>query len=155
MDTFGRAAMRGALAGGAGSVIQSGIGLLLDRALLPRRQHNNIAPRLIKRLGQLSGRGENAPRDWTLGALFHVSYGLGWGAIMGVARRLGMPPLPLGALTGGLIYLVAFSNGGVGTRTATEPPPGMRGWRKQASLIAVAWGYAFATAYLDEMLTNS
>lgn len=156
MQSYGRAAGRGALAGIAGTVAQTSIGLALDKLILPPKQHNNIAPRLIKRLAQFTGRRAHAPRDWTLGTLFHLAYGLAWGATLGVARRWSQwPPLPLGALSGGLIYLLAFSRGGVGTLTATEPPPSRRSWRKQVSLMAVAWGYAFVTALVNERLARA
>jgi hypothetical protein len=153
METYSNAAKQGAVAGVIGSVVQTGVGFALDQLLLPPRQHNNIAPRLVKRLSFFSGHRQNAVRDWILGTLFHIGYGLGWGVFLGLARRWSsMPPLPLGALTGGLIYLLAFSRRGVGTMTATEPPPSARGWRKEASLVAVAWAYAFATAFIDERL---
>lgn len=155
MESYGKAAARGATAGVLGSVVQTGVGLALDKFLLPPREHNNIAPRLIKRLAQWTGRGGKAERDWTLGTLFHFGYGLGWGALLGVLRRWSrLSPPQLGALTGGLIYLLAFSRHGVGTLTATEPPPEARSWRKQASLVAVAWVYAFATAFFDERLAR-
>jgi hypothetical protein len=156
MESYGVAAARGAAAGAAGSVVQTGIGLALDRLLLPPKQHNNIAPRLVKRLAQWTGRGKNRPRDWTIGTLFHLGYGVGWGAFLGVARRrTQLPPLPLGTFTGGLIYLLAFSKRGVGTVTATEPPPHNRNWRKEASLVSVAWGYALVTAFLDQWLART
>ena len=156
MESYGMAAARGAVAGAAGSVVQTGIGLALDKFLLPPKQHNNIAPRLVKRLAQLTGRGEHGPRDWTLGTLFHVGYGVGWGAFLGVARRgTALPPLPLGALTGGLIYALAFSKRGVATVTATEPPPQVRDWRTHTSLVSVAWGYALVTAFLDQWLART
>jgi hypothetical protein len=144
---------RGAVAGILGSVVQVGVGFALDKLLLPPRQHNNIAPRLVKRLAQGTGRRGHAPRDWTFGTLFHLGYGAGWGALLGLARRrTGASPLSLGVVGGGLIYLAAFSHIGVGTLTATEPPPNARGWRKQASLVAVASTFALATAWLDAWL---
>ena len=60
----------------------------LDQLLLPRRQHNNIAPRLIKRIAQWTGRGRSSPRDWTLGTLFQLGYGANWGVVLGLARYL-------------------------------------------------------------------
>jgi hypothetical protein len=153
VGSYQAAAARGAVAGVLGSIVQAGVGLALDRFLLPPKQHNNIAPRLVKRLAQWTGRRGNAPRDWTLGTLFHIGYGLGWGAVFGIARRWSeIPSLPLSALTGGLIYLLAFSSRGVGTLTLTEPPPRARGWRKQVSLVAVALAFAFTTAFVDDRI---
>jgi hypothetical protein len=143
------------VAGVLGSVIQVGVGLALDKVLLPPKQHNNIAPRLIKRLAQWTGRRGSAPRDWTLGTLFHLGYGAGWGALLGVARELSdARPLPLGGAGSALVYLAAFSPRGVGTLTLTEPPPRARGWRKQASLIAVSSAFALSTAILDDRLAR-
>jgi hypothetical protein len=147
------AAARGAVAGILGGGVQAGVGLALDKLLLPPKQHNNIAPRLIKRLAQWTGRGGDASRDWTLGTLFHLGYGAGWGALLGLARQLtGAGPLSLGGIGGALIYLAAFSSGGFGTLTATEPPPRARGWRKQASLVAVSSTFALSTAWLNDRL---
>lgn len=113
MGSYAAVATRGAVAGILGSVVQAGVGLALDRLLLPPRQHNKIAPRLIKRLAQWTGRRGSAPRDWTLGTLFHLGYGAGWGALLSVARRLtGAGPAPLGAVGAALIYLAAFSSRG-------------------------------------------
>jgi hypothetical protein len=155
MATYAKSAARGAVAGVMGSIVQTGVGLACDKFLLPPKQHNNIAPRLIKRLAQWTGRRGSAPRDWSLGTLFHLGYGAGWGALLGLARQLtGAGPLPLGGLGGALVYLAAFSPKGVGTLTLTEPPPRARGWRKQASLIAVSSAFALVTALLDHRLAR-
>src|SRR5688572_32117769 len=135
MATYIESAARGAVAGVLGSIVQTGVGLAFDKLLLPPKQHNNIAPRLIKRLAQWTGRRRSAPRDWALGTLFHLGYGAGWGVLIGLARRLtGADPLPLGAIGSALVYLAAFSSRGGGTLTLTEPPPRLRSRRKQASL---------------------
>ena len=155
MGSYAQAAARGVVAGILGSVVQAGVGLALDKLLLPPKQHNNIAPRLIKRLAQWTGRRGDAPRDWTLGTLFHVGYGASWGALLGLARCLtGARPLPLGGVGGALVYAAAFSSGGFGTLTRTEPPPRARGWRKQLSLVAVSSAFALATAWLDDRLAR-
>ncbi len=155
MGTYTEAAARGAVAGVLGSVVQVGVGLALDRFLLPPKQHNNIAPRLVKRLAQWTGRRGSAPRDWSLGTLFHLGYGAGWGALLGLGRHsTGAGPLSLGGVGGTLVYLAAFSPGGVGTLTRTEPPPRARGWRKQASLVAVSSAFALSTAFLDHRLAR-
>lgn len=155
MGPYAQAMTRGAVAGILGSMVQTGVGLALDKLLLPPRQHNNIAPRLLKRLAQWTGRGGDAPRDWTLGTLFHLGYGASWGALIGLKRRLtGAPPVPLGGVGAALVYAVAFSSRGGGTLTLTEPPPRFRGWRKQASLVAVSTAFALATAWLDDRLAR-
>ena len=143
----------GAAAGLVGSVVQVLVGLLLDRFVLPPRQHNNIAPRFVKRLSQLQGKSANRERDWILGTLFHLGYGIGWGCAFGlVRRRSGIPSLMLGGATGLLIYLLAFSGVGVGTRTRTEQHPRRRSWRKQISLIVIAWTFALSTAVVYDTL---
>lgn len=153
MGSYGRTATRGAIAGILGSTSQIAVGFALDKLLLPPRQHNNIAPRLIKRLGQWTGRQGNAPRDWTLGTLFHVGYGVAWGTALSLGRKAtGAPPLVTGAVGSALIYAAAFSSRGVGTLSLTEPPSSARGWRKQVSLVAVASTFAMATAVLDHWL---
>ena len=150
-----RTARLGASAGLIGSVVQVLVGLLLDWLLLPPRQHNNIAPRFVKRLFQLQGKPAQPARDWTLGTLFHLGYGLGWGCAFGLARRWSGVPSPLlGAGTGLLIYLLAFSGLGAGTWTRTEPHPRQRSWPKQLSLIAVAWTFAMTTALVYDRLTR-
>ena len=140
-------AKSGALAGMIGSVIQSAVGLFIDKCLLPPRHDNNIAPRLITRLFQKRGEPAHPVRDWTLGTLFHFGFGIGWGCAFGLARRWsGIPSPLLGGATGLLIYLLAFSRIGAGTHTRTERHPRHRDRRKQLSLLAVAWTYAMSTA---------
>lgn len=144
----------GALAGVLASVVQVLVGLLLDKLLLPPRQHNNIAPRFVKRLFQLRGKPAEPARDWVLGTVFHLGYGLGWGSGFGLARRgTGLPSPILSSLTGLLIYLAAFSGIGAGTLTWTESSPRRRSWRKQLSLVAVAWTFALSTgAFYDRLV---
>jgi len=155
VGAYARAAAQGAIAGVLGSVFQAGVGLAFDRLVLPPKQHNNIAPRLIRRLAQWTGRRSSAPRDWTLGTLFHLGYGAGWGALLGLARNLtGAGPLSLGGIGGALVYLAAFSPKGAGTLTFTEPPPRARSWRKQASLVSVSSAFALSTALLDDRLAR-
>ena len=154
-EAYFRTVLRGALAGVIGSIVQAGVGAALDRAVLPPKQHNNIAPRLVKRLAQLTGDQARPGRDWTLGTLFHLGYGVSWGMLLGLARRWsGIPPVALGGAASGLIYLLAFSSRGLGTLTATEPPPRLRSWRKQLSLIAIAGAYALTTTSVEERLTR-
>jgi hypothetical protein len=147
---YREAATSGAAAGLIASVIQVLVGLLLDKLLLPPRQHNNIAPRLIKRLFQKQGRPPHPVRDWSFGTLFHLAYGMSWGCVFGLVRRwLPIPSPLLGGALVLLIYGLAFSRIGVGTRTQTERHPQQRGWGKQLSLVAVAatFGITVAAAY--------
>jgi hypothetical protein len=155
VGSYTQAVARGAVAGILGSVVQVGVGFAIDKLLLPPKQHNNIAPRLVKRLAQWTGRHGSAPRDWALGTLFHLGYAAGWGALTGLTRHLtGAGPLPVGGVGGALIYLAAFSPTGVGTLTRTEPPPRARGWRKQLSLVAVSSVFALSTALIDDWLAR-
>ena len=140
-------ARRGAVAGLTGSIVQAGVGYLIDRALLPRGHNNNIAPRLSARFFQRTGRAPQPVRDWLFGAIFHELYGVGWGVLQALAAdRLRIPPPFLAPPLTGLIYLFAFSRFGVGTLTGTERHPDHRHRGKQASLLAVAAVFALATS---------
>lgn len=122
---------------------------MLDRMFLPRGHDNNIAPRLVERNAEHFGYAAQPVRDWSLGTVFHVGYGMGWGVLMGVAQqRLRLPWPLLGTLAGALIYTAAFSRIGAGTLTGTEKPPEERPWRKQVSLVTVALTFAFVEAAL-------
>ena len=141
------AATMGATAGLIAAITQVLIGLLLDKYLLPPRQHNNIAPRLIKRLFQQQGRPSQPVRDWSLGTLFHFAYGLSWGCAFGLVRRwLAIPSTILGAVFGLIMYMLAFSGIGVGTRMQMERQPRQRGWKKQISLVAIISTFAITLA---------
>ena len=145
----------GAAAGLVGATIQVAVGWLLDRLLLPPGQHNNIAPRLVKRLAQKRGETADPVRDWTLGTLFHFGYGVSWGCLYALARRWSsLPGLLLGGAMGLVIYLLAFSRVGAGTHSDTEPHPRHRTWRKQACLVAVAWTFGFNTAAAYDRLAQ-
>ena len=137
---------RGVVAGLAGSVVQAGVGHLVDRALLPRAHNNNIAPRLSARLFQRSGHAPHPVRDWLLGTLFHEFYGAGWGVIHALAADgLRVPAPVLAPAVSMLIYLVAFSSFGAGTLTGVERHPDRRDPRKQRSLIVVTATFGIAT----------
>lgn len=147
------AASTGAIAGLGGTAVQTAVGLAFDKLLLPKGQDSNIAPRLMNRLFRITGHGRDRARDWTVGMLFHTAYGAGVGVAYGLARRAtGMPPALLAPAFAGLIYLSAFSRVGGGTLTLTERPPGWRSRRKQASLVAIPFAYAVATAALFSAL---
>ena len=148
------AALSGAGIGLLGAGVQTMIGLLLDRLFLPNGEDNNIAPRLVMRSFQRLGYGENGPRDWALGTVFHFGYGAMWGAVLNVARaRTGVPASVLAIPVGATIYGLAFSRAGVGTRTGTEQHPDLRLGRKQVSLMAVANAYAVATGLLLDLFS--
>jgi hypothetical protein len=140
-------ATRGAVAGLTGSIVQAGIGYLIDRALLPRGHNNNIAPRLFSRLFQRAGRAPQPVRDWLFGTIFHGLYGVSWGVLQAVlADRLRIPAAVLAPPLTGLIYLVAFSRFGIGTLTGTERDPDHRYGGKEASLLAVGAVFSIATS---------
>jgi hypothetical protein len=143
----------GAAAGLAASFVQTGVGLMLDRVLLPPNHDNNIAPRLVDRVAGRAGHHTPSAFDWAAGTAFHLGYGLGWGALFGVVQaRVRAPGLLLGGALGGLLYLLAFSRAGFGTRTGAEAPPDQRPWQKQVSLVSVAMTYALALALLFDRL---
>lgn len=146
-------AMLGALAGLAASGAQSAIGFVIDRALLPPEHDNNISPRLINRTGRKLGLRTHPIVEWVLGVGFHFGYGLGWGVLYALTReRFRVPPPALGGAFGGLIYLVAFSPIGIGTRTRTEEHPRRRDLPKQLDLLAIPFAYALPLAFLYEQL---
>lgn len=144
-----RSAVVGALTGVFASTFQVAVGWALDRWLLPSGHDSNIAPRLVNRVLRRTGRRPGLIRAWVLGTLFHFGYGIGWGALFGVLRRrLDFPPLALGGLLGSVIYLLAFSEVGAGTKTGTERNPRRRPWQKQVSLVAVSFAYSLSLAGL-------
>ena len=150
-----QAAAAGLLAGLAASTVQSAIGFFIDRALLPTRHDNNIAPRLVHRSSRRVGYRSSPAQDWLLGVLFHFFYGAGWGALYGPVRaHLRAPRLALGGALGGLLYLLAFSRIGLGTRTGTEEPPDRRPLHKQLALVAVAFTDASALARLYDPIAR-
>jgi len=144
----------GVAAGVIGSAIQVTVGLLIDKLLLPPEHDNNIAPRFIRRIFQKKGESPNLARDWTLGTLFHVGYGVAWGSAFGLVRRSGIPSPFIGGAMGLLIYLLAFSRIGAGTKTGTEVHPERRDWRKQLSLLTVGWTYSMSTALIYDRLAR-
>jgi hypothetical protein len=147
------AAGSGAAAGLAASVVQTGVGLALDRLLLPHGHDNNIAPRLVDRVARRAGHHTPSAIDWAMGTAFHLGYGLGWGALFGVVRRRSRAPgLLLGSALGALLYGLAFSRVGLGTQTGAEAPPEERPWQKQVSLVSVAMAFALALALLFDRL---
>jgi hypothetical protein len=132
----------GAIAGLVAGTVQPAVGWAIDQVFLPRGHDNNIAPRLVNRSVRRAGHPSHPVLDWVGGTLFHYAYGAGWGAAYGVARRASrLPPLALGGIFAGLIYLLAFSQVGVGTQTGAEQHPDRRPWCKQASLVAVVLAY--------------
>ena len=141
------AALIGAAAGVIAATVQVVVGWGLSHTLLPEGHDNNISPRLVNRLIRRQGRRTNPLIDWLFGTLFHYGYGIGWGVAFGVLKRWSrLPSLPLGGLLGGLIYLLAFSRAGVGTKTHTERHPKHRPWHKQLSLVTVAYTFALSLA---------
>lgn len=151
--TYLQASYLGSAAGIIASTIQVIVGFLLDKLLLPRGHDNNIAPRLANRSFRKAGQDMHPVVDWVAGMLFHYAYGLGWGVIFGLVRRWSkLPSLFIGGALGWLIYLLAFSRQGIGTKTGAEQHPKRRPWQKQVSLVAVAFTYALATALTYDRL---
>ena len=149
-----RSAGAGALAGFIASVVQVTVGLGIDKLLLPPEHNNNIAPRLITRIFQRQGEPPNTARDWFLGTLFHIGYGVTWGVIFGLVRRWTRIPAPLVSVAVGLsIYLIAFSKIGAGPKTGAEVHPKYRDPRKQFSLIAIVTTFVLTTTGAYERLS--
>ena len=73
----------GALAGTVACVAQTLVGVVLNTVLLPPGHDNNIAPRLVHHSARKAGHHTPPAVDWLLGTLFHVGYGIGWGAFSG------------------------------------------------------------------------
>jgi len=120
-------------------IAEKALGLPPDRA--------DIGPRFVERLAQHLGESLPPSAHWGLAALFHFGYAAGWGALYGlVDARLRPPPAVMGPLLGGVIYLLAFSRWGAGTRTGTEPHPDRRSWRQDALHWTAALSFSLTTA---------
>jgi hypothetical protein len=145
--------IRGAVAGMAASVVQAGVGASESIAFLPDGENANLAPRLMARVaGRLGGDLDGVER-WTLGTLYHLGYGAGWGVLYAAAReRTGVPPLLGGALLGGLIYTITFPRWGGGVQLDAERPPGVRSRRMEVVLASVTLSFGLTSAFVYEGL---
>ena len=143
----------GLVAGTLASGVQTLVGWTIDQTLLPRGQDNNIAPRFVDRSARQVGLRPPPAVDWILGTLFHFGYGMVWGVAFGLVRCWSrVPSLALGGGLGGLLYLLAFSRIGIGTKTGTEQQPERRPWQKQVSLVSVAVAYALSLPLIFDRL---
>lgn len=153
--SFRETSLIGAAAGVIAATVQVVVGWVLSQTLLPAGHDNNISPRFVNRLIHERGKRTNPLVDWLLGTLFHYGYGIGWGLVFGLLKRwTRLPSLPLGGLIGWLIYLLAFSRAGAGTKTHTEQHPRHRPWHKQVSLVSVAFTFALSLAATYDWLAR-
>jgi hypothetical protein len=154
-QSYVTAGAMGALAGLMACLVQTTVGAVLNRVLLPPGHDNNIAPRLVHQSARKLGHRTSPALDWLLGTLFHVGYGISLGSVFGFVRRWsGWPSLLLGGALGGLLYLVEFTGFGVGTQTGTEQHPEQRPWQKQVSLVSVVTTYVVPLAMFFDRLTQ-
>lgn len=147
------AALRGAAAGLAASVVQSAVGATESLLLLPEDEDANIAPRLIDRLARDVGKEMPLEAEWLLGTLFHLGYGATWGTLYGIADdNLDIHPLVGGTLLGGVIYAITFPDWGAAVQTQVERSPHRRTRRMTLVAASVALTFGLATAYANEAM---
>ena len=108
---------------------------LAERLLHLPRGSANLGPRLIRRLGRMTGHSFSEEGEWLGSASFHFGYSAAWGALYGLAhRRLPVHPVLGGLLLSGTIYTLTFPRWGFATMTRTEPHPRSRSWRRKLLL---------------------
>lgn len=150
-----RTGVRGGIAGAAASLVQAAVGKTEDIAFLPPREDSNIAPRLMDRLSRMRGRSLSTAGSWTLGTVFHLGYGAGWGKLYAFAReRLPIHPLLGGTILGSTVYLITFPRWGGAVLTGAERPPELRSRRMGLVAASVALSFGIATAYFYEAIRD-
>jgi hypothetical protein len=148
-------AVRGGLAGAAGSVVQAAVGKSEDIAILPPRENANIAPRLMDRLFGTRGISLTTAESWTLGTIFHLGYGAGWGKLYALVReRRPTHPLLGGTILGTTIYLITFPRWGGAVLSGIERPPERRSRRMGFVAASVALSFGLATALFYEAIRD-
>jgi hypothetical protein len=139
-------AVLGCLAGVVQVVAAQAVGLLVGR-----RERADIAPRFMQRTANRFGTSLSRPLRWLLATVFHFGYAAGWGAAYAVAREARatrqVPPWLAGGLLGMLIYALAFSRFGAGTRVGSESHPDRRDESEWAIHGTSAFSFALAVAY--------
>jgi hypothetical protein len=148
-----RAVLRGAVAGTVASVVQAAVGKTEDLLLLAPHESADIAPRLMARIAAMQGKTLTWTERWTLGTVFHLGYGAGWGKLYALAReRRPVDPLLGGLLLAGGIYVITFPRWGGAVWTKTERPPSVRTRRMELVAASVTLAFGLTTAYLYEAL---
>jgi hypothetical protein len=144
---------RGVAAGLFAGIPQVLLVQVLEKVLGLRDDRADIGPRFVGRLARQTGRSAPASVRWIVAALFHFAYSASWGALYGLVDRWFRPP-PVASAAGltGLIYLLAFSKWGGGTRTGTEPPPRRRGTRDWIHVLSAPTSYTVSLALAYEWL---
>jgi ribose/xylose/arabinose/galactoside ABC-type transport system permease subunit len=144
---------RGVTAGLFAGVPQVLFVQVLEKVLGLRDDRADIGPRFVGRLARQFGSSAPASVRWIVAALFHFAYSATWGALYGLVDRWFRPPavVSAGGLTG-LIYLLAFSSVGGGTKTKTEPPPEQRGPRDWIHILSAPISYTVSLALAYEWL---
>lgn len=146
---------RGAVSGIAAAGIQVLIGKFEEMLLLPSWENSDIAPRLVKQLGDDVGIDVSVAAKWALGTVFHFGYGAAWGAGYALAcERRPVHPLLGGALLSGLIYVITFPRWGGAVQTQTERPPEERTDGMDIVAASVCLSFGVATALLNEALRS-
>lgn len=122
---------------------------LAERLLHLPRGSANLGPRLIRRLGRMTGHSFSEEGEWLGSASFHFGYSAAWGALYGLAhRRLPVHPVLGGLLLSGTIYTLTFPRWGFATMTRTEPHPRSRSWRRKLLLSGPPFIFGLGTALL-------
>jgi hypothetical protein len=147
--------VRGAAAGVVGCTVQAAIGATESATFVPDGENANLAPRLMGRLAALGGGALTDTERWTLGTLYHIGYGAGWGMLYALAReRMQVHPLLGGVLLGGLIYGITFPRWGGAVQLRAERPPAKRSPQMGVVLASVTLSFGLATAFTYERLRH-
>jgi hypothetical protein len=150
--------MRGAVIGLGAAIVQVLVSQVVGFAT-GHRERTDIAPRLVQRSAERLGKSPSRPLRWSLAAIFHFSYGIGWGVLYTLAcespRVRQTPPWLSGGLLGGIIYTVAFSHIGGGTLVGSERQPERRRWYELAIQWASALSFAQVVAYTESLSRNT
>jgi hypothetical protein len=148
--------LAGAAAGTVASLVQAAVGATQSAGFAPDGENANIAPRLMSRLANRAGARLTFTERWSLGTLYHLGYGAGWGVLYAAAReRVPVHPLLGGALLGGLIYGITFPRWGGAVRLDVERDPAARTPQMEVVLASVTLSFGLSAAYLYERLREA
>jgi hypothetical protein len=137
----------GAGAGALAGIVQPAVGKLEEELFFPDGEDTEIPKHFVRAAGARMGIEISEEEGLAAGTVFHVGYALFWGAAYALAREeLDLPPLAAGLGLGGLLYLMAFSRMGAGTRVGSEPHPDHRPGRHWLLTTSMPMVYALTTA---------